>query len=75
MDETLLPVIATHSGTLRVEAVAKPTSNMKLPKGMHYGSLVHAAGHAPLVVIVLPVKFDNSSSPLTQKSLPPSTGY
>ena len=63
VDETLLHVIATHSGTLRVEAVAKPTSNMKLPKGMHYGSLVHfsnAAGHAPLVVIVLPGKFDNS---------------
>lgn len=74
-DETLIHVIASHKGTLRVEAASKRTSNMKLPKGMHYGSIIlfsNAAGQTPLVVIVLPVQFGTANAKETDLYLLPT---
>jgi hypothetical protein len=56
-DETLLSIHLSSQSPVHVEAVGKVNHNHVVPTGMHYGSLLlfsNAAGHTPLVVIVLP---------------------
>lgn len=56
-DETLLSIHLSSQSPVHVEAVGKINHNHVVPIGMHYGSMLlfsNAAGHTPLVVIVLP---------------------
>ena len=55
-DESLLHAVISSAGNRRIEAVSKAASNMKLPRGMHNGSILpffNAAGRCPLLVIIL----------------------
>jgi rubrerythrin len=56
-DETILSIHVGRSGATRLEAVGKINSNFVFPRGTTYGSCIffsNAAGHTPLVVLVLP---------------------
>jgi hypothetical protein len=56
-DETLLSIHLSSQSPVRLEAVGKINHNHVVPTGMHYGSMLlfsNAAGHTPLVVIILP---------------------
>jgi hypothetical protein len=56
-DEPRLAGGAGHAGAICLEAAGKVKYNYGLPLGAMYGSIIvfsHAAGHAPLAVLILP---------------------
>ena len=73
-DETLTRIRIGRNGELFVEAVGKEHHNMKTTKGENCGSIIffsNAAGHTPLVVILMPVEFGDAKTKEADIFLPP----